>query len=87
MSRFTGCHDHINPDRMDALDDRDTQEGWLFDGPDDRLAEYARYKLPDKLLAQMARAYRHGAPIGWIDEILADSREHFEDDMDTRGQE
>ncbi|KGQ19878.1 hypothetical protein LF41_2385 [Lysobacter dokdonensis DS-58] len=82
MTRF-GCHDHINPALMDGvMYDAELHERWLFDGPDARLADFARYRLPDSLLAKMARAYFQHAANDKA-EILADSREDFEDDLKT----
>lgn len=76
-----GALDHINPYRMDACDTDDVQKSWLFDGPDARLAEYARYHLPDDVLARWARACMNDDQ--FVSELLADSREEFEDDMRT----
>lgn len=76
-----GLIDRIDDDRAFA----DAHEGWLFDGPDSRLADYARYRLPDKLLAQMARAVFQTSE--QRAELLADSREDFADFIKTRNEE
>lgn len=70
-----GRYHHLSP----AYDsDTDSHESWLFDGPDERLADYARDYLPAALIAKLARAYYQNADKS---ELLADSRDEFEDDM------
>lgn len=71
MSRYH----HLSP-AYDA-DDRDDQTQWLLALKDDALAAYARYCLPDSVIASVARAYFQSADNEHLDNLLADSRDEY----------
>ncbi|MUV13538.1 hypothetical protein [Noviluteimonas gilva] len=79
MSRYH----HLSP----AYDSTDDALGWLLALPDAELADYARYRLPDELLAKLARAYFPNVADEYREGILADSREAYDDAARTGAEE